>query len=64
MKTYIIIKRLYGEEINQVNLEIYKTKEDATNAGNLWERDCAIYSELRKGRNFEVVENKLTATVK
>jgi hypothetical protein len=57
MKTYRIIKRLYGEEINQVNAEIYNTKEDAKNAGNLWERDCCIYAELRKGRNFEVIEN-------
>jgi len=57
MKTYSIIKRLYGEEINQVNPEIYNTKEDAENAGNLWERDCAIYAELRKVKKFEVVEN-------
>jgi hypothetical protein len=57
MTTYRIIKRLYGEEINQVNAEIYNTKEDAKNAGNLWERDCCIYAELRKGRNFEVIEN-------
>jgi hemerythrin-like domain-containing protein len=57
MKTYSIIKRLYGEEINQVNAEIYNTKKDAKNAGNLWERDYSIYAELRKGRNFEVIEN-------
>jgi hypothetical protein len=63
MKTYSIIKRLYGEEINQVNVGSYKTKEDATNAGNSWEIDCTIHAELRKGRNFEVVENELIATV-
>ena len=57
MKTYSIIKRVYGEEINQVNAKTYATKEDANNAGNSWLRDCTIHAEIRKGRNFEVIEN-------
>ena len=55
--TFRIIKRVYGEEINQVNVKNYATKEDATNAGNSWLRDCTVHAEIRKGRNFEVVEN-------
>jgi hypothetical protein len=57
MKTYSIIKRVYGEEINQVNAKNYSTTEDAINAGNSWLRDCTIHAEIRKGRNFEVIEN-------
>lgn len=57
MKTYSIIKRNYGQEINQVNLKTYATKEDATNAGNSWLKDCTIHAEIRKGWNFEVIEN-------
>lgn len=57
MKTYSIIKRNYGVEMNQVNKKTYATKEDAINAGNSWLNDCTIHSELRKGRNFEVIEN-------
>lgn len=57
MKTYTIIKRFYGEEINQINIEKYLTKEDATNAGNSWLKDCTINAEIRRGRNFEVIEN-------
>jgi hypothetical protein len=58
MKTYSIIKRNYGVELNQVNQKIYKTKQDAVNAGNSWETDCTVHEEIRKGRNFEVVENE------
>ena len=57
MTTYSIIKRVYGEEINQTNVKTYSTKEDAANAGNSWLRDCTIHAEIRKGRNFEVIEN-------
>ena len=57
MTTYSIIKRVYGEEINQTNVKTYATKEDAANAGNSWLRDCTIHAEIRKGRNFEVIEN-------
>lgn len=57
MRTYSIIKRVYGEEINQVNVKTYATKEAATNAGNSWLRDCTVHAEIRKGWNFEVIEN-------
>lgn len=57
MTTYSIIKRVYGEEINQVNAKTYATKEDAINAGNSWLNDCTVNAEIRKGRNFEVIEN-------
>ena len=55
--TFSIIKRVYGQEMNQVNIKTYATKEDATNAGNSWLRDCTVHAEIRKGRNFEVIEN-------
>ena len=57
MKTYSIIKRNYGVEMNQVNPKTYASKEDATNAGNSWLRDCTVHAEIRKGWNFEVIEN-------
>ena len=57
MTTYSIIKRIYGKEKNQINVKTYATKEDAINAGNSWLRDCTIHAEIRKGRNFEVIEN-------
>lgn len=57
MTTYSIIKRFYGEEINQVNAKKYATKEAAENAGLSWENDCTVHADLRKGRNFEVIEN-------
>ena len=57
MKTYSIIKRNYGVEMNQVNKTTYATKEDAVNAGNSWLNNCTIHAEIRKGWNFEVVEN-------
>jgi hypothetical protein len=57
METYSIIKRNYGVEKNQINVKNYATKEDATNAGNSWLRDCTVHSEIRKGWNFEVIEN-------
>lgn len=57
MKTYSIIKRVYGEEKNQINVKTYATKEDAINAGNSWLRDCTVHAEIRKGWNFEVIEN-------
>ena len=59
--TYSIIKRVYGQEMNQANTKTYATKEDATNAGNSWLRDCTIHSEIRKGRNFEVIENTVNS---
>lgn len=58
MKSFKIIKRMYGEELNQVNPKIYATKEDAINAGNSWERNCTVHARVRDGRNFEVVEIK------
>lgn len=59
MKTrFAIIKRIYGEEINQVNPKTYATKEDAVNAGNSWERDCTVHARVRDARNFEVIEVK------
>ena len=57
MKTYSIIKRIYGEETNNSNSKTYTTKEAATNAGNSWLNDCTIHAELRKSRNFEIIEN-------
>jgi hypothetical protein len=57
MTTYSIIKRVYGSEINQVEVKTYAKKEDAINAGNSWLRDCTVHAEIRKGRNFEVIEN-------
>lgn len=57
MTTYSIIKRVYGAEINQVNVKYYETREQAINAGNSWLRDCRIHAEIRKGRNYEVIEN-------
>ena len=57
MTTYSIIKRVYGAELNQRNVKTYTTKEDAINAGNSWLRDCTIHAEIRKGRNFEIIEN-------
>ena len=57
MKTYSIIKRNYGVEINQINPKTYQTKEDAINAANSWLNNCTIHAEIRKGWNFEVVEN-------
>lgn len=57
MKTYSIIKKVNGSEINQVNAKNYTTKEDAANAGNSWLRDCTIHAEIRATRGFEVIEN-------
>lgn len=57
MKTYSIIKKVNGSEINQINPKTYATKEDAINAGNSWLRDCTIHAEIRKSRGFEVIEN-------
>jgi len=55
MKTYSIIKRNYGVEMNQVNPKSYASKEDAINAGNSWLNNCTIHAEIRKGWNFEVI---------
>ena len=57
MKTYSVVKRVYGEEVNQVNPKNYEKAEDAFNAGNSWLRDCRVHAEIRKGWNFEVIEN-------
>lgn len=57
MTTYSIIKRVYGSEMNQINVKNYETKEDATNAGNSWLIDCTVNAEIIQGRNFEVIEN-------
>ena len=56
MKTYSIIKKVNGSEINQINPKTYTTKEAAVNAGNSWLRDCTIHAEIRKSRGFEVIE--------
>ena len=58
MKTYSIIKKVNGSEINQINPKTYTTKESATNAGNSWLRDCTVHAEIRKSRAFEVIENQ------
>lgn len=55
---YKVIKFVYDKELNNDNAKVYKTKEDATNAGNSWKRDCTVHAEIRKGRWFEVVEVK------
>ena len=56
--TFKIIRRIFGEEMNNdFNVKIYATKEDAINAGNSWVKDCRVHAEIRRGRNFEVVEN-------
>lgn len=57
MTTFSVIKRVYGVEMNQVNVKTYASKEDATNAGNSWLKDCRVHAEIRKGRNFEVNKN-------
>jgi len=57
MKTYSIIKRVYGSEINQINPKNYSTKQDAIDAGMSWLNDCTVHAEIRKGWNFEVTEN-------
>ena len=53
---YAIIKRIYGEEMNQVVQKTYATKEDAINAGNSWQRDCTVHARVRDARNFEVIK--------
>lgn len=55
-KEFKIIKRIYGSELTQINEKIYSTKEDAINAGNSWLRDCTVHAEIRKARNFEVIQ--------
>lgn len=55
--TFAIIKRVYGQEMNQINAKTYATKEDAINAGNSWLKDCTVHAEIRNNRNFEVIEN-------
>lgn len=57
MKTYSIIKKVNGSEINQINPKTYATKEDAINAGNSWLNNCTIHAEIRITRGFEVIEN-------
>ena len=57
MKTYSIIKKVNGSEINQINPKTYSTKEDATNAGNSWLNNCTVHAEIRITRGFEVIEN-------
>ena len=57
MKTYSIIKKVNGSEINQINPKTYSTKEDAINAGNSWLNNCTIHAEIRITRGFEVIEN-------
>ena len=55
--TYLLIKRVYGVEINQINPKMYATPEDARNAGNSWLKDCRVDAKIREGWSFEVVEN-------
>jgi hypothetical protein len=57
MKTYSIVKRVLGTELNQINPKNYSTKEDAKNAGNSWLRDCTVPKSIRENRNFEIIEN-------
>ena len=57
MKTYSIIKKVNGSEINQINPKTYATKEDAINAGNSWLNNCTVHAEIRITRGFEVIEN-------
>lgn len=58
MTTFKVIKRNYGVEFNNSKpSNNYATKQDATNAGNSWLRDCTVHSEIRKGWNFEVIQN-------
>jgi len=59
MKTYSIIKRNYGVEMNNANSKMYATKEEAVNAGNEWlsKGNPFLTKEDVKGWNFEVVEN-------
>jgi hypothetical protein len=52
-----IIRMVYGQEMNNANGKTYKTKEDATNAGNSWVNDCTVHAEIRKGRYFDVIES-------
>jgi len=52
--TFKIIRKVYGQEMNNANLKTYNTKEDATNAGNSWVNDCTVYAEIRKGRWFVI----------
>lgn len=58
MKTYSIVKRNFGVEFNNSNSKKYTTKEAAANAGNSWLNNCTVHAEIRKGWNFEVIENK------
>jgi len=52
--TFKIIRKVYGQEMNNANLKTYNTKEDATNAGNSWVNDCTVHAEIRKGRWFVI----------
>jgi len=58
MKTYSIIKRNYGVELNNSNAKKYATKEEATKSGNSWLNDSPLGAEIsREGWNFEIIEN-------
>lgn len=59
MKTYSIIKRNYGVEMNNSNAVKYTTKEEAVKAGNEWLKkgNPFLTREDIKGWNFEVIEN-------
>ena len=54
MENYKLIKFIFGEEKNNDNSKTYATKEDATNAGNSWTRDCTVHEKIRESRWFEV----------
>ncbi len=58
MKTYSIVKRVFGTELNQINPKNYATKEDAKTAGNAWLQSNKYLSfDDRKGWNYEIIEN-------
>lgn len=40
------------------NSKIYKTKQDAENAGNSWKNDCTVHAIQRDGFWFEIHEIK------
>jgi hypothetical protein len=54
-KKFRVVRFFFDKELND-NGKRYTSKEDATNAGNSWERDCTVDQNDRRGRAFEVVE--------
>jgi hypothetical protein len=56
-KKFRVVRFFFDKELND-NGKRYDSKDDATNAGNSWERDCTVDQNDRRGRSFEVVEEK------